>query len=85
MKHDFETHADHEPETQACRNICQGGLAACKTCGGAEGTLTTDCSGYKLSISVQENIYLHGLDYKNGSWSKLNEKETTCISSKSVW
>jgi hypothetical protein len=49
-------------------NICDGGLAVCVVCGGAEGKLTTDCCGYKLNSNVLNEVYLGDSDYKDGSW-----------------
>ena len=50
--HNYETHADHDEDSQMCRFICDGGLAYCKTCHGAEGSLPTECPG--------DHIYIDG-------------------------
>jgi hypothetical protein len=49
--------------------ICEGVLFICEVCGCAEGELTTDCCGYKLSEEIRDRIYKKGnLDFKNGQW-----------------
>jgi hypothetical protein len=68
MQHDYERHADHEPDTEICRMICDGGLAVCKVCGGAEGSLTTECPGYQLDPNMLDNIYAGKSDYHAGQW-----------------
>lgn len=49
--------------------FCQGGLALCTLCGGAEGTLTTECCGRRLTAAEEEAIHESGtLDFKGGRW-----------------
>lgn len=48
--------------------VCNGGLMACDICGGAEGSLTTDCCGYAVHPSVLDAVYEGGLDFINGQW-----------------
>lgn len=48
---------------------CEGGLASCTVCGGAEGTLSTHCPGVKLNEYIHEEIYHGGLDFINGEWA----------------
>ena len=55
-------------------NICDGGLAFCTVCGGAEGSLTTECRGEKLEEIVLEQVYHHGLDFYGGKWHSKAEK-----------
>lgn len=44
-------------------------LAHCKVCGGAEGTLPTDCPGRRLTDVEEERIWIHGnLDFVDGKW-----------------
>ncbi len=58
--------------------ICGGGLAICTVCGGAEGSLTTDCCGRKITEEEVHRIYNLGeLDFKNGNWvNEPNYKRT---------
>lgn len=62
-KHDLITCADHEPDSHECRMICRGGLAACKVCSGAEGSLTTDCPGQPMTKEQSDGVYAGLLDY----------------------
>ena len=52
-------------------NICDGGLALCTVCGGAEGSLATDCPGYRLDPDTDEAVYTGELDYRAGHWIRL--------------
>lgn len=70
-KHVFVT-----PEECACDKdgdcmICDGGLGLCRVCGGAEGSLTTECPGFQISTEQSDAIYNRGaggLDWRNGQW-----------------
>lgn len=48
-----------------CTGCC---LFMCEVCNGAEGSLTTECCGRKLSIEEDESIYSGKLDFVNGEW-----------------
>jgi hypothetical protein len=37
-------------------NFCDGGLASCIVCNGAESTLLSHCPGFMLSADAQEDI-----------------------------
>ncbi len=43
--------------------ICDGGLALCQTCGGAEGSLPTHCPGEKMAAEVADAVYEGLCDY----------------------
>jgi predicted metal-binding protein len=43
-------------------------LALCLVCGGAEGTLTTECFGRLLLEEKLDAIYFGGLDFIGGGW-----------------
>ena len=43
-------------------------LYVCRTCGGAEGTLPTECPGESMTIRVAERVYAGALDFVNGNW-----------------
>ena len=61
MKH---IQADCTCEEENNRGECmECQLAVCKVCGGAEGSLTTDCCGEKCSTKELEEIYNDGLNY----------------------
>lgn len=52
-------HRCKEPNCQ----VCQGGLAYCVVCGGAEGELTIDCCGRRLSEEVRHKVFYGEVDY----------------------
>lgn len=52
---------------------CNGGLAHCTICGGAEASLPTDCPGEKMSQQQQDNVQAGNADFKNGVWICLDE------------
>lgn len=43
--------------------VCRGGLAYCDVCGGAEGSLPTDCPGKRLTADQQDDVYKAKIDY----------------------
>ena len=66
MKHVFYECGGKCQEDGHCQ-YCDGGLAWCTTCGGAEGSLTTDCPGRKITADEEDAIYKTGLlDYRDG-------------------
>ncbi len=44
------------------------GLAHCTVCGGAEGSLTTECCGHSIGEEKLDSIYFGGLDFIGGGW-----------------
>jgi len=52
----------------ACCNYCEGGLAYCTTCGGAEASLPTECPGVKMTDEQEEAVQAGRLDYSRGRW-----------------
>jgi hypothetical protein len=52
------------PECEGCQ-FCNGGLQSCTVCGGAEGSLTADCIGFRLPIVVLDELVF------NGPWDYL--------------
>lgn len=55
--------------------ICEGGLAICERCGGGEGSLPTDCPGYRIGYLREQLVYDGKLDfrYKEG-WTNRPAK-----------
>jgi hypothetical protein len=47
-------------------NVCN--LFICSVCGGAEGSLASECPGVQLTTEQQDEIYAGTLDFKNGEW-----------------
>jgi len=48
--------------------ICEGGLALCSVCGGAEGTLPTHYPGRRLTDDEEASIMNGSRDYEDGHW-----------------
>jgi hypothetical protein len=65
MEHVYLKHVACE---EAMCAICDGGLALCTVCGGAEGSLTTECPGRKVTSAEDEAVYACTLDYFAGQW-----------------
>ena len=50
--------------------ICEGNLSICAVCGAAEGELTTECPGVKMTPDQKKGAYTGNLDYYNGEWTR---------------
>lgn len=48
------------------------GLCHCKVCGGAEGSLPTDCPGTKMTQDQEDRVFGCTLDYRKGEWVILD-------------
>lgn len=46
----------------------EDGLAHCKVCGGAEGSLPTDCPGRLMTAEEQDEVYAGARDFRAGFW-----------------
>jgi hypothetical protein len=46
-----------------CCPICDGGLSLCTVCGGAEGSMPTDCPGHRMQAEVSDAVYAGEVDY----------------------
>lgn len=56
-----------EPPWQCLAGICvHVNLFCCRTCGGAEGSLPTDCPGERMDSSAQDAIYAGDLNFIAG-------------------
>lgn len=49
-------------------NYCDGGLASCDVCGGAEASLPTHCPGKPMSHQEQDEVAAGVLDFVDGQW-----------------
>jgi hypothetical protein len=68
MKHDwYECPKDAHPNNEPCM-FCDGGLGLCTVCGGAEGSLTTECMGGPVDYFTLQKVYQTNLDFINGGW-----------------
>lgn len=71
MKHVRVEHCGN-PNCDGCA-ICN--LFLCAVCGGAEGSLTTECPGIKIDEEQADAVYAGKLDFVNGSWrSQIQQK-----------
>jgi len=59
------SHTWHECSDPECFG-CEGGLAHCTVCGGAEGSLPTDCPGVRMSYVQQDLVYEGKIDFRVG-------------------
>lgn len=60
-------------ERPHCR-YCEGNLAYCTVCKGAEGSLPTDCPGAAMTEAEGEAVYAGHLDWQDGKgwvWKAL--------------
>lgn len=44
--------------------FCDGGLSLCRNCGGFEGSMPTDCPGYRMTERTANLVYERALDYR---------------------
>ena len=51
------------PSDRGC-NICN--LFLCAVCGGAEGSLASECPGFKMPADLETAICAGAIDYRNG-------------------
>lgn len=43
-------------------------LAHCKVCGGAEGTLPSECPGRRLTETEEASVWAGRMDYRRAKW-----------------
>lgn len=60
MKHQL-----HKCDDPDC-SVCEGGLALCEVCGGAEASLPTDCPGRKMTVTEADNVQAGNVDFIDG-------------------
>jgi hypothetical protein len=61
-------HVLHRCEAERC-NVCDGGLALCNICNGAEGLLPTECPGRKMTDEEEAAVFGGAADFINGKWT----------------
>ncbi len=70
MKHTLYKCVDcQKPHCQ----FCDGGLAFCTVCKGAEATLTSTCTGAPLSEDQGRLVQSGKLDFKDGKWVRFGQ------------
>ena len=62
-KHQFKQSEDCNCGETGCP-ICDNVFKICKICNLYEGSLTTDCSGVRISMDVGEQVFMGKLDYR---------------------
>lgn len=60
-----------EPCTAENCNICDGGLAYCEVCHGAEGAMPTECPGTVMTMEQSDDVYANKIDFIGGVWHDL--------------
>lgn len=74
MKHNYLVHPSgyHDNDDYYHCMFCEGGLSACTTCGGLEGSLTKDCAGSELSSFTLDKVWKGDIDFRDGNWTREN-------------
>jgi hypothetical protein len=62
-------HVLHSCTDERCQ-ICIGGLSLCNVCGGAEGSLPTECPGVRMTEQQEELVYAGVLNFIDGQWNR---------------
>jgi hypothetical protein len=57
----------------------EDGLAHCKVCKCAEGSLALSCPGYPVGIFIEQLIYDGYIDYHKGLWFQLKPFDPTVL------
>ncbi len=75
MKHTLVTRetCGCDPDSYTSCPICDGGLALCSVCGGAEGWMTTDCPGEHVPYEKGEAVGRREIDFVDGQWITLSD------------
>ena len=60
-------HVKHECDEVECM-VCDGGLFVCTVCGGAEGALTTECCGRRMSGAEINDVFNGKKNFIFGRW-----------------
>lgn len=72
LKHIRATH----PSEQECGpygcNLCN--LFLCSVCGGAEGSLATECPGYRVPTVMNDLVYAGAIDFVAGRWVTKDDR-----------
>lgn len=68
--HQIKTTVDCACQGDVSCSVCSGGLFICKVCGGAEGSLPTECPGKPMTSDEEDAVYAGRHDFVNGEWRK---------------
>lgn len=69
--HVWYKHEGACPNPGVCQ-FCDGGLALCVVCRGAEGSLPTECPGEPMTKAQEDEVYRGVIDFRNGKWIKVS-------------
>lgn len=70
--HPWPKHRMHGCDDPACK-ICEGGLALCTVCGGAEGSMPSECPGTRMTDNQEVDVYSGILDFTHtAGWHDPN-------------
>lgn len=72
--------AKHENCDDIGCNICN--LYICSMCGGAEGSLTTDCPCYQVPYIMGQLVYAEAIDFVVDKWVTKNPQVEIIIKEK---
>ncbi len=50
------------------------GVSWCPVCGGAEGSLPSECPGARMPRLLEQRVYAGSLDFAGGRWKVLKRK-----------
>lgn len=61
--------------------MCEGGLSFCDNCGGAEGSIPTDCPQRDMTQEEWEAVYRGELDYRLrlGGWTTWSKQKEDAV------
>lgn len=68
------SHDLHRCNEEGCC-VCEGGLAWCVTCGGAEASMPTECPGVAMTQGQQDEVQAGRIDFRGGQWCALAKLE----------
>lgn len=63
-------HVDIKCDDQKCNGcaFCEGGLWACRVCGGLEGSMPSTCPSARMDAETSDAVYAGRKDFRNGQW-----------------
>lgn len=68
--HVFYQTGDADVPDSICDRNGEVVLSLCRVCGGAEGSLPTDCPGTFMTEDQQDHVYAGAIDFVGSTWVK---------------
>ena len=56
---------------------CEWNAAICQTCGGAEGSLATECPQVRMTMQQSDDVHAGRLDFVRGQWVTKDRPKMT--------